>query len=98
MILWLALGYFLIINLVGIWMMGQDKFSARTNTLESNRTPEGQLFFLAIVGGSLGVYLGMFLFRHKTKKAYFTIGLPILVIQQCLLLYTYLSTFLHFDM
>ena len=45
------------------------------------RTPEGVLFFLAAAGGSLGIYAAMILLRHKTRKWYFQVGIPLLVLQ-----------------
>ncbi len=80
----LVLGYLLIINTVALFVMGGDKFSAAKNS--DNRTPEGILFFLAVIGGTGGVLAGMFLFRHKTRKWYFLLGLPILLFQQIFLL------------
>ena len=59
--------------------MGIDKRKARKNAF---RVPEATLFAMAIIGGSLGSFLGMHLFRHKTKHLSFIIGMPaILVIQ-----------------
>lgn len=50
--------------------------------------PEKVLFGLSILGGSVGMYLGMFTFRHKTKHWYFVIGIPLIIlIQAALLLY-----------
>ena len=51
------------------------------------RTPEGVLFFLAVLFGSIGVYLGMLAFRHKTKRWYFQIGIPLLIVQNLATLY-----------
>jgi uncharacterized membrane protein YsdA (DUF1294 family) len=79
----LGLLYIFVVSAIALFVMGNDKFAARRERDE--RTPEGILFFLAIVGGSLGVYAGMFLFRHKTRKWYFVIGLPVLLVQQLLL-------------
>lgn len=76
--------YIALVSTVALFVMGNDKFAARRDRDE--RTPEGILFFLAVIGGSLGVYAGMFLFRHKTRKWYFVIGLPVLLVQQLLLL------------
>jgi len=45
------------------------------------RAPEGLIFFLAACFGSLGIYAGMLVFRHKTKKWYFQIGIPLLILQ-----------------
>lgn len=76
--------YTVLVSAVALFVMGNDKFAARRDRDE--RTPEGILFFLAVIGGSLGVYAGMFLFRHKTRKWYFVMGLPVLLAQQLLLL------------
>lgn len=53
----------------------------------AERISEGMLFFLATAFGSVGVYTGMFIFRHKTQKWYFLIGIPLLIIQNAALLY-----------
>lgn len=95
MILWVLFGYLVIMNGLGGVMMGQDKSSARIRTAES-RIPESQLLFIAILGGALGVYISMFLFRHKTKKPIFLIGLPLLILQQLLLLYLSFPYFTDF--
>lgn len=94
MVGWIAILYFVSINILSLVLMAQDKFSARTNRSGEQRTPEGQLFFLAILGGALGIYLGMFLFRHKTQKVYFFVGMPLLLAQQLSLLF-FLFPFLH---
>jgi len=52
------------------------------------RIPETTLLLLAALGGSLGLYLSMYLFRHKTKHAKFFLGVPaILLIQLALIWY-----------
>lgn len=81
--------YLLFINGTSIVLMGQDKFSAATLKKGERRVSEGLLFFLAIIGGSLGVYIAMFLFRHKTQKIYFFLGLPLLLLQQIFILYSF---------
>jgi uncharacterized membrane protein YsdA (DUF1294 family) len=53
----------------------------------SARISEGLLFFLATAFGSFGVYMGMFVFRHKTRKWYFLIGIPLLMIENIALVY-----------
>jgi uncharacterized membrane protein YsdA (DUF1294 family) len=78
--------YAAIINVLALFAMGGDKFSAGRARDFQKRMPEGILFFLAVMGGSLGVLAGMFLFRHKTRKWYFLVGLPALLLQQGLLL------------
>lgn len=42
------------------------------------------LLALAFAGGSVGGLLGMYLLRHKTRKDYFTLGLPLMLLTQVL--------------
>ena len=58
---------------------GVDKFAAQRRR---RRVPEKVLFLLSALGGSVGMYLGMFTFRHKTKHWYFRYGLPALLALQ----------------
>ncbi len=69
--------YFIFINILGFASMGDDKRRAIKHYL---RIPEATLFAIAIVGGSLGSTIGMFVFRHKTKHWYFLFGFPIILI------------------
>lgn len=69
----------LAINLLAFLIMLADKVSSADS--DAKRISEGMMFFLAAAGGSLGVYLGMFAFCHKTRKWYFLIGIPLLMIQ-----------------
>lgn len=69
--------YLLIINIVGFLAMGIDKRRAK---LMEWRIPEKTLFLITLFGGGIGTIAGMYTFRHKTKKKYFTIGLPLILI------------------
>lgn len=40
----------------------------------------GKHFALGLIGGGIGVYLGMKLFRHKTRHVDFTMGIPVIII------------------
>lgn len=73
--------YLLIVNALGILFMHMDKKRARTNRL---RLPEVLLLGTAVIGGSIGIFLGMLLFHHKTKKPLFLILVPILPALQLL--------------
>ena len=44
------------------------------------RIQEKTIFMVSILGGGIGTILGMYIFRHKTKKLQFTIGLPVITI------------------
>lgn len=67
------------INLITFAVYGIDKMRAKKNRW---RIPEKTLFLLAIVGGSVGAWMGMQYFRHKTKHMQFKIGIPLIFIVQ----------------
>ena len=71
--------YFSVINILTFILMGNDKRKAKKNLW---RTPEINFFILSLIGGSLGTLLGMYFFRHKTRKWYFRFGIPILLLIQ----------------
>ena len=77
--------FFLAVNLLAFFIMLFDKIKARNN--EGERISEGMMFFWAALFGSLGIYAGMFVCRHKTRKWYFLIGIPLLILQNAALLY-----------
>ncbi|MBO5080815.1 MAG: DUF1294 domain-containing protein [Bacteroidaceae bacterium] len=82
----LPLLYYLIaINAITFITYGIDKWKARKNKW---RIPESTLLLLAVFGGSIGAFLGMRVWRHKTMHKKFKYGIPsILVLQIGLLLY-----------
>lgn len=75
--------YLIIVNAAGLLSMLVDKQKARKDAW---RIPERTLVTIAAMGGSLGSFLGMQLFRHKTKHAKFYIGIPTLLALHVLLL------------
>ena len=86
----LLAAYLLLINLGGFLIMGIDKQKARK---QKWRIPEKTLFLFALLGGSLGTFLGMQFFRHKTKHWYFRYGMPAILILHvilCIVLCKYL--------
>ncbi|MEI6835945.1 MAG: DUF1294 domain-containing protein [Candidatus Falkowbacteria bacterium] len=84
--------FFLVINLLSFLMMLIDK--AKSANPGAERISEGLLFFMAAAFGSLGVYAGMFIFHHKSRKWYFLIGVPLIILQNLAMLYLiYLSHF-----
>lgn len=44
------------------------------------RISEKALFSCCLLGGSLGIWTGMYVFRHKTKHWYFVIGVPFILV------------------
>ena len=67
--------------------MGIDKRRAKKGKW---RISEGALFILTALGGSIGGIVGMYTFRHKTKKHRFTIGFPAILIIEILIFIIYL--------
>lgn len=73
----LFLHYLLIVNALGLFIMPIDKDNAKKGW---HRVPEITLMTIAFLGGSIGMCAGMFIFRHKTKKPLFKLGIFALVI------------------
>ena len=73
------------INLIALFVMLSDKI--RSAKPGARRVPEINLFLLAALFGGLGIYAGMFVFRHKTRKWYFLIGIPVLIIGNVVAVY-----------
>jgi len=65
-----ALLAFGLLNLVTFLWFGLDKRRAR---LRGRRTPEGHLLLLSWLGGFPGGWIGMNVFRHKTRKLGFRV-------------------------
>lgn len=73
--------YLILINIIAFWAMYIDKRKAKKG---KRRIPEKTLFILVGLGGGIGGILGMYLFRHKTKKTRFVIGFPAILIFEVL--------------
>ena len=71
--------YLIAMNISGFALMGIDKAKAVHGAW---RIPEKTLFGVAIAGGSIGAWLGMQFFRHKTKHLSFVIGIPAIFLAQ----------------
>ena len=76
--------YLLLINAAGLVLMLADKIRARNGAW---RISEMTLMLTAALGGSVGVHMGMYLFRHKTRHPKFTLGVPAILTVQILLLW-----------
>jgi uncharacterized membrane protein YsdA (DUF1294 family) len=80
--------YLVVINVVTFFMYGIDKWKARKAKW---RIREAALLGLAVLGGSVGAWLGMRVWHHKTLHKKFRYGVPAIIIIQlflvgCLLL------------
>lgn len=81
------IAYLLIINLIGLLIMFVDKRKAIKG---SWRIPEKSLIVIALLGGSIGTIIGMYWFRHKTKKLRFTIGFPVILLTEIIVIIYFL--------
>lgn len=71
------------INLIGFLMIIIDKRKAIKNKW---RIKETYLLTTALIGGCFGIYFGMHLIRHKTKKLKFKL-IPLICIIWLMLIY-----------
>ena len=81
--------YLLAINAVAFIMYGIDKYKAQKDKW---RISETTLLLLAILGGSIGAWMGMKVWHHKTMHKKFKYGIPaILLIQIALMVYLHMN-------
>ena len=81
--------YILLINIIGFIAMWADKQKAKKHKW---RIRESYFFYISLLGGSLGAWMGMYIFHHKTHKWYFILGIPLIFILQ-VTLYLMLKNF-----
>ncbi len=74
--------YLILINAAGLVLMLVDKRKARRKAW---RIPEATLLTCAVLGGSIGSLMGMYLFCHKTRHLKFTLGVPLILAIQIVL-------------
>ena len=72
--------WLVLINLITFFIFGVDKLKAKRQG--ARRIRERTLFLLAAVGGSIGAWLGMKVWRHKTLHKSFRFGIPAIFILQ----------------
>lgn len=77
------LAYIFIINLASFFAFAYDKHKAKKNDW---RIKNGSLLALSFMGGAVGGLFAMKIFRHKTQKTYYKVGLPLMILMQVLVL------------
>lgn len=80
--------YLLTLNILSFVLMLVDKYKAQNNHW---RVKEWTFVVLSISGGSIGVLIGMVVFRHKTSKKKFYIGIPIIYLANIAVIYMILN-------
>ncbi|MCI1931631.1 MAG: DUF1294 domain-containing protein [Clostridia bacterium] len=84
--------YYLGINIILFFSMLIDKQKA---IHKKERVPESTLFIMSLLGGSVGGFIGMHLFHHKTRKIYFHIIYWVALALHLALLYVIFTKFIH---
>ena len=85
----IALIYLVAINIVTFFMYGIDKWKAKNSKW---RIRETALLGLAVLGGSIGAWLGMKVWHHKTQHKKFKYGVPAIIIVQLALIVYFIIT------
>ncbi len=75
--------YLVAINAATFFVYGIDKWKAKRSMW---RIPEATLLGLAAIGGSIGAWLGMRVWRHKTMHKKFQLGIPLIIVAQTALI------------
>ena len=75
----LILIYLIAMNVVTFFMYGIDKWKAKRSKW---RISEATLLGLAVIGGSIGAWLGMRVWHHKTMHKKFQFGIPLIIVAQ----------------
>lgn len=84
--------YLILINLIAFLLMYVDKKKA---IKRQYRIPESVLLWSAFLGGAVGAYLSMRMFRHKTKHIKFTLGVPMAILASSILIYIYFTKIIN---
>ena len=76
--------YLAVINFIAFAAYAVDKVNAAEHR---SRIRIVTLLGLAFIGGSIGSLLAMCLLRHKTRKDYFTVGVPLMIVMQVVVIF-----------
>lgn len=76
--------YLVVINFISFAAYAIDKINAIEGR---SRIRIITLLGLAFVGGSIGALLGMYILRHKIRVDYFTVGIPLIMIMQVVVVF-----------
>ena len=82
--------YLLAVNIVTFLLYGIDKYKAKKNQW---RISEATLLTMAAIGGSIGAWVGMRIWHHKTMHKKFKYGIPVIIILQVALAVYLLTNF-----
>ena len=75
----IILYYLLAVNITSFLLYGIDKYKAKKGRW---RISEATLLLMAVIGGSIGAWVGMRIWHHKTMHKKFKYGIPVIIIFQ----------------
>ena len=75
--------YLAVVNVMTFFLYGIDKFKAKHSKW---RVSEAALIWMAVLGGSVGAWLGMKVWHHKTQHNKFKYGIPVIMLLQIALM------------
>jgi uncharacterized membrane protein YsdA (DUF1294 family) len=81
MFIYIFIIYLLIINFIGFALTYYDKAASKVH---KRRIRENTLILVALLGGSVAMYITMKLIHHKTRHSIFMVGLPFIFIAEAL--------------
>jgi uncharacterized membrane protein YsdA (DUF1294 family) len=87
----ITLCYLVLINLLGLFSVAFDKLRKKYSPW---KIPTPAFLGFSLIGASIGILLGMLLFRHKLNKKWMTIGVPLILVAQIIAVF-YLYGKLH---
>ncbi len=76
--------YLTAVNIITLIAFGIDKLKA---IYKRTRIRIATLLGLSLIGGTVGGLIAMYVFRHKTRVDYFTVGLPIMLVMQIVVVF-----------
>lgn len=74
--------YLAFMTLIGLQVVVFDKKAAKH---QLRRVAEAAFFILALMGGSVGIFAGMLIMHHETRKLRFVLGIPFIIFFQVFL-------------
>ena len=75
----LIIVYVLAINLYGILMLHFQKKSRAQGDEETIAISDGKLILTGFLGGAIGIYVFMFIFKYRLKSLVMMVALPVII-------------------
>ncbi|MBO4323606.1 MAG: DUF1294 domain-containing protein [Clostridia bacterium] len=85
--------YYAAVNVFGFVIMNIQK-KGMDNEETCNRVSDGKIFFAALLGGAVGIYIAMFVLKYKLKSVAFMVLTPVIAAAHiCFIIFGYTQNF-----